>query len=226
MSLLKKLEKTLTRKEIETRIWIKNDGSIPETSELVLVRYLDGSYNADRVSYFKWSYLTESYGINWNCLIGLYAIKSYTILEAGWYNIRDCGTLSKGDIHSVVYQDVGEIEVTDSIHIKWQEVLAYKLKKDAEMTVEEQQNENIETYNDHYDNGGLDVAGKFDIILDKLGDSISTKESAYLFNVLKYFDRAGTKEGESLDKDLTKCANYMCRLTTGKFLNELKKEIK
>lgn len=76
-----------------------------------------------------------------------------------------------------------------------------------------------ESYDDvyspyHYCSHGIETTVKIEHIIDGLPG----KQAAYLFNVLKYFDRAGMK-GDATE-DLDKARNYAYRLVTGKWENE------
>lgn len=46
-------------------------------------------------------------------------------------------------------------------------------------------------------------------------------DHADIFNMFKYFDRMGSKDGEPIEKDAFKCADYLTKLVCGKFLNEI-----
>lgn len=52
-------------------------------------------------------------------------------------------------------------------------------------------------------------------------DGLPADFAVDLFNVLKYFDRAGRKPGESRSRDLAKANNYAHRLATGRFRDEV-----
>lgn len=62
----------------------------------------------------------------------------------------------------------------------------------------------------HY-NGRIETVIKIEEVIDGL----PAKEAAQLYNVLKYFDRAGKKKGESAKKDLKKANNSAHRLVYG-----------
>ena len=60
----------------------------------------------------------------------------------------------------------------------------------------------------HYREGTADM-------IDKAIDGLTPQQGAAMFNVLKYWERAG-KKGD-LDEDLAKCNNYIFRAIHGKF---------
>lgn len=65
----------------------------------------------------------------------------------------------------------------------------------------------------HYDG----TRDKISVVVDGLPADFAVD----LFDVLKYFDRAGRKPGESRSRDLAKANNYAHRLATGRFRDEV-----
>ena len=57
--------------------------------------------------------------------------------------------------------------------------------------------------------------------ISEVVDGLPADFAIDLFNVLKYFDRAGRKSGESRSRDLAKANNYAHRLATGRFRDEV-----
>lgn len=79
-------------------------------------------------------------------------------------------------------------------------------------------------YASHYKNGSIETADKIEAVTELLGKS-GMVGGAYISDVahaLKYFDRAGHKD--DYDEDLYKCADWLHRLITGQFLNEVEGE--
>lgn len=73
----------------------------------------------------------------------------------------------------------------------------------------------------HYKHGSIETADKIEAVTELLGKS-DMVGGAYISDVahaLKYFDRAGLKD--DYDEDLYKCADWLHRLITGQFLNEV-----
>lgn len=79
-------------------------------------------------------------------------------------------------------------------------------------------------YASHYRHGGMQTADKIEAVAKLLGESgmVSGDQIADVAHHLKYFDRAGLK-GEA-EVDIYKCADWLHRLITGKFLNEVEDE--
>lgn len=72
----------------------------------------------------------------------------------------------------------------------------------------------------HYVSHGLETDTKSGMILDILDETdLSGKQKAYLYNALKYYDRMGSKAGESAEKDAGKCANYLYKCIKGVWLD-------
>ena len=74
-------------------------------------------------------------------------------------------------------------------------------------------------YASHYKQGGMQTAEKIEYVCNVLrtSDYISGAKIADVAHALKYFDRTGLKA----DKDIYKTADWLHRLITGKFLNEV-----
>lgn len=71
----------------------------------------------------------------------------------------------------------------------------------------------------HYTSGPTQSGKKTEMIcdaLDKYG-RIRGINYGYLFNIFKYYDRMGKKDGEPIEKDAIKCANYVHALLTGEW---------
>lgn len=76
-------------------------------------------------------------------------------------------------------------------------------------------------YASHYKQGGMQTAEKIEYVCNVLrtSDFISGAKIADVAHALKYFDRIGLKD--DADKDIYKTADWLHRLITGKFLNEV-----
>lgn len=76
-------------------------------------------------------------------------------------------------------------------------------------------------YASHYKQGGIETADKIEAVAKLLGESgmVSGDQIADVAHHLKYFARAGLKD--DYDKDIYKCADWLHRLITGQFLNEV-----
>lgn len=76
-------------------------------------------------------------------------------------------------------------------------------------------------YASHYKQGGMQTAEKIEYVCNVLrtSDYISGAKIADVAHALKYFDRIGLKE--DADKDIYKTVDWLHRLITGKFLNEV-----
>ena len=79
-------------------------------------------------------------------------------------------------------------------------------------------------YASHYRHGGMQTADKIEAVAKLLGKSgmVGGDQIADVAHALKYFDRAGLKD--DYDEDLYKCADWLHRLITGQFLNEVEDE--
>lgn len=76
-------------------------------------------------------------------------------------------------------------------------------------------------YASHYKQGWMQTADKIEYVCNVLrtSDYISGAKIADVAHALKYFDRTGLKD--DADKDIYKTADWLHRLITGKFLNEV-----
>lgn len=76
-------------------------------------------------------------------------------------------------------------------------------------------------YASHYKQGGMQTAEKIEYVCNVLrtSDYISGAKIADVAHALKYFDRIGLKD--DADKDIYKTADWLHRLITGKFKNEV-----
>lgn len=76
-------------------------------------------------------------------------------------------------------------------------------------------------YASHYKQGGMQTAEKIERVCNVLrnSDYICGAKIADVAHALKYFDRIGLKD--DADKDIYKTADWLHRLITGKFLNEV-----
>lgn len=76
-------------------------------------------------------------------------------------------------------------------------------------------------YASHYKQGGMQTAEKIECVCNvlRISDYISGAKIADVAHALKYFDRTGLKD--DADKDIYKTADWLHRLITGKFLNEV-----
>ena len=76
-------------------------------------------------------------------------------------------------------------------------------------------------YASHYKQGGMQTAEKIEYVCNvlRISDYISGAKIADVAHALKYFDRIGLKD--DADKDIYKTADWLHRLITGKFLNEV-----
>ena len=76
--------------------------------------------------------------------------------------------------------------------------------------------------NNHYRQGKVETIKKIEDILEHLEYEIKSIEGVFLFNMFKYFDRAGLKE--DYNKDIYKCADYANMLINREWLNNNKGE--
>ena len=79
-------------------------------------------------------------------------------------------------------------------------------------------------YASHYRHGGIQTADKIEAVAKLLGESgmVGGDQIADVAHGLKYFARAGLKD--DYDLDIYKCADWLHRLITGQFLNEVEEE--
>lgn len=66
----------------------------------------------------------------------------------------------------------------------------------------------------HY-SGSVTTIDKQEDLMRRLVTRIDADRAFDLVTASKYFDRAGRKEGEDFEKDMSKCADYMVRAMTG-----------
>lgn len=76
-------------------------------------------------------------------------------------------------------------------------------------------------YASHYKQGGMQTAEKIERVCSvlKTSSEISGAQIADVAHALKYSDRIGLKDDAELD--IFKTADWLHRLITGKFLNEV-----
>lgn len=76
-------------------------------------------------------------------------------------------------------------------------------------------------YASHYKQGGMQAAEKIECVCNvlKTSSEISGAKIADVAHALKYSDRIGLKDDAELD--IFKTADWLHRLITGKFLNEV-----
>jgi hypothetical protein len=74
-------------------------------------------------------------------------------------------------------------------------------------------------YASHYKSNSISTREKNSMVAVHLDDYVPNDVWEDLGNALKYFDRMGLKDDAS--KDAYKCADYLHRALTGKFLNEV-----
>lgn len=76
-------------------------------------------------------------------------------------------------------------------------------------------------YASHYKQGGMQTADKIEAVTELLGksDMVGGAHISDVAHALKYFDRTGLKD--DADKDIYKTADWLHRLITGQFLNEV-----
>lgn len=76
-------------------------------------------------------------------------------------------------------------------------------------------------YASHYKQGGMQTAEKIERVCNilKTSSEISGAKIADVAHALKYSDRIGLKD--DADIDIYKTADWLHRLITGKFLNEV-----
>lgn len=74
-------------------------------------------------------------------------------------------------------------------------------------------------YDNHYASKDIEPILVIEETIDRLIDAdFDTKGSYNVAQALKYILRAGTKEGESVDKDLAKALNYLYRGIKGEWV--------
>lgn len=99
-----------------------------------------------------------------------------------------------------------------------QNIMVNSIVEDTKTEEAKHDGNESEEYNDvykpsHYCSHGIETTEKIEHVIDGL----PAKQAAMLFNVLKYFDRAGFKN--DAEQDLDKANNYAHRLITGHWRN-------
>lgn len=70
---------------------------------------------------------------------------------------------------------------------------------------------------EHYATGAMETVDKQETVCANLAGAVEPITVHYLLTALKYFDRMGLKD--KADKDAYKCADYLCRAVTGRWLS-------
>lgn len=78
-----------------------------------------------------------------------------------------------------------------------------------------------DTFSDHYKlSAGPEDIIKMEAIADELEKhGVSAKTIAAIMTACKYYGRMGLKDGQTFEKEVTKCSNYFYRAITGKFFD-------
>jgi hypothetical protein len=78
-----------------------------------------------------------------------------------------------------------------------------------------------QVYSPHYKTGGIQTVDKIDEVMMHLekSDNINFRQAGHIYNLLKYWDRAESKD--QYERDIYKTADSIHRAITGKFLNEV-----
>lgn len=71
---------------------------------------------------------------------------------------------------------------------------------------------------DHYATGAMETVDKQGMVEAHLERSLNAMRIHYLLTALKYFDRMGLKD--KAESDAYKCADYLCRAVTGRWLSD------
>ena len=71
---------------------------------------------------------------------------------------------------------------------------------------------------EHYANGAMETVDKQETVCANLSGTVDPITIHYLLTALKYFDRMGLKG--PVAEDSYKCADYLCRAVTGRWLSE------
>ena len=71
---------------------------------------------------------------------------------------------------------------------------------------------------DHYATGAMETVDKQEMVEACLEPAINAMCIHYLLTALKYFDRMGLKGPAA--EDSYKCADYLCRAVTGRWLSD------
>lgn len=71
---------------------------------------------------------------------------------------------------------------------------------------------------DHYASGAMETVDKQEMVETFLELRLNAMRIHYLLTALKYFDRMGLKD--RAEGDAYKCADYLCRAVTGRWLSD------
>lgn len=71
---------------------------------------------------------------------------------------------------------------------------------------------------DHYASGAMETVEKQETVCANLAGAVEPITVHYLLTALKYFDRMGLKD--KAECDAYKCADYLCRAVTGRWLSD------
>lgn len=71
---------------------------------------------------------------------------------------------------------------------------------------------------DHYASGAIETVEKQEMVEAFLELRLNAMRIHYLLTAMKYFDRMGLK-GDP-ERDAYKCADYLCRAVTGRWLSD------
>lgn len=71
---------------------------------------------------------------------------------------------------------------------------------------------------EHYATGAMETVDKQELVEEHLERSLNAMRIHYLLTALKYFDRMGLKD--KAENDAYKCADYLCRAVTGRWLSD------
>lgn len=78
-----------------------------------------------------------------------------------------------------------------------------------------------DTFSDHYKlSAGPEDIIKMEAIADELEKhGVPAKTIAVVMTACKYYGRMGLKDGQTFEKEVTKCSNYFYRAITGRFFD-------
>ena len=76
---------------------------------------------------------------------------------------------------------------------------------------------------DHYATGAMETVDKQEMVEACLEPAINAMRIHYLLTALKYSDRMGLKGPAA--EDSYKCADYLCRAVTGRWLSDEAREV-
>lgn len=71
---------------------------------------------------------------------------------------------------------------------------------------------------EHYTSGAMETVDKQEMVEAFLELRLNAMRIHYLLTALKYFDRMGLKD--RAESDAYKCADYLCRAVTGRWLSD------